>query len=195
MVNQKYPITLIAAVAENGIIGNQGKLPWNIPEELQHFKKSTLWKPIIMGRTTMESLGRPLPHRLNVVLSSTLPDGAGVHVARTTDEAMQLAASYLDGFTEDSVDDDYVPEIMVIGGANVYDQFLPLADYLLLTRVKQNPEGDVSFPLYDLTQWELMWSDDKPGYTIERWRRLIGKPESKQHEEVLKGVQDASRRN
>lgn len=192
MLESKYPITLIAAVAENGVIGDDGKLPWNIPEELQHFKKSTSWKPIIMGRSTMESLGRPLPRRCNIVLSKAGKPGAGWHVARNIEGALEIASAFLEGFTQYDPSEG-TPDIMVIGGANVYEQFLPIADYLLLTRVKQMPEGDTYFPAYDTTQWELDWKEDFPQYSIERWRRLSKEPADNRFGDVLRGVADASK--
>lgn len=193
MRKYSWPITIIAAVAENQIIGKDGKLPWDIPEELQHFKKSTLCKPIIMGKATWESLGRPLPKRQNIVISSTMKSVPGVSVARSIDDALEIADAYLAGFLEGCAGKDFEPEIMIIGGANVYDQFLPKADYLLLTRVKQMPEGDTLFPAYDTTEWERQWVEDHPLYAIEKWKRLIVKPDDKRFENVLWGTQDASK--
>lgn len=194
MRNNIWPITIIAAVAENQVIGNDGKLPWDIPEELQHFKKSTLWKPIIMGKATWESLGRPLPKRQNIVISSTMEHIDGVSVVRNLDTAIEVAGAWLTSFHAGiSSDPRPVGEIMIIGGANVYDQFLPIADYLLLTRVKQMPEGDTLFPAYDTTEWERQWVEDHPLYAIEKWKRLIVKPDDKRFENVLRGTQDASK--
>lgn len=170
-MHNKYPITIIAAVAENGVIGVDGKLPWNIPEELQHFKESTGWKPIIMGRATMESLGRPLPRRCNIVLSKTARSATGWHLARDVGGALEIASAFLEGFTQYDPTEG-TPDIMVIGGANVYEQFLPIADSLLLTRVHQKPDGDTYFPQYNSADWELEWKKECSGYSIEKWNRL-----------------------
>jgi len=133
-------LSLVAAVAENRVIGRDGRLPWRLPDELAHFKRATLGKPVLMGRHTFVSLGKPLPGRLNVVLSRAPAFApAGVLVARDLDSALALVAD--------------APEVMVIGGAAVYAEALPRADRIHLTRVRARPPGDVLFPALDPADW------------------------------------------
>lgn len=129
-------IHLIAAVAENGIIGKDGGIPWNIPADLAHFKALTLGQTVIMGRRTYESIGRPLPGRQNIVVSSTLQSLEGCSVAGSLQEALELAG-------------ETGGEIFVIGGARLYEEALPLAQQLDLTLVAGKPEGDTWFPAVD----------------------------------------------
>ena len=136
-------ITLVAAVAENGVIGADGGMPWHYPEDLRRFKETTMGHPVVMGRRTYESIERrldgPLPGRTNVVLSRRgsldLPEGA-VH-ARDVEEALERAAEALEGGRE---------TVYVIGGATVYEAFIDRADELLLTDIPETPEGDAYFP-------------------------------------------------
>jgi dihydrofolate reductase len=133
-------LALIAAVAENGVIGARGGLPWRLPDELAHFKRTTLGKPVLMGRRTFASLGRALPGRTNVVLSRdprfAAPDAL---VARDLDAALALVRA--------------APEVMVIGGAALYAEALPRAERIYLTRVRARPEGDVWFPKLEPGDW------------------------------------------
>lgn len=137
-------IALIAAVAANGVIGQDNHLPWHLPEDLRHFKQITLGKPLIMGRKTYESIGRPLPGRTNIVLTRQAgwaPEG--VIVAEHLDQALTLARQAMrEGH-----------EIMVIGGEQIYRQALPLADRLYLTLVERDVPGDARFPDVDPAQW------------------------------------------
>lgn len=136
-------LSLIAAVAENGVIGVDGDMPWHYSEDLQRFKATTMGHPVIMGRTTYDSiesrLGGPLPGRTNIVLSGResleLPEGA-VRVS-DTDEALELARQALDEGQE---------TVYVVGGATVYEQFIDEADELVITEVPEAPEGDTFFP-------------------------------------------------
>ena len=136
-------LTLIAAVAENGVIGAEGGMPWHYPADLERFKETTMGHPVIMGRRTYESiasrLGGPLPGRTNVVLSRQadlgLPGGA-VHAA---DVEAALSAA------EAALDDDQ-ETVYVAGGAAVYEQLLPEADELRITEIPEEPEGDARFP-------------------------------------------------
>lgn len=139
-------ISLIVAKADNGVIGNGNRMPWHIPSELAHFKRRTLGKPIIMGRKTFESLGRVLPGRPHVVISRqplTLPENcfAVQSLQAAIDCAQTLTAS----------DDD---EVVVIGGAEIYRQALPLVDTLYVTEVHLSPQGDAFFPALDPNQWQ-----------------------------------------
>ena len=136
-------VVLVAAVAENGVIGVDGEMPWHYPEDLRRFEELTTGHPVIMGRRTYESiadrLGGPLPDRTNIVLSRRedldLPEGA-VH-AESVETALDPAAEALDPFQE---------AVYVAGGATVYEQFLDRADELRITEIPEAPEGDAHFP-------------------------------------------------
>lgn len=139
-------IALIAAVAENGTIGRDGRLPWRLSGDLRHFKALTLGKPVVMGRKTWDSLGRPLPGRPNIVVSrdpAFAPDGAEAAggLAAALDRARALAEAAGAG------------EIMVIGGAALYAAALPVADRLYLTEVHADVAGDTHFPQLDPGAW------------------------------------------
>lgn len=141
-------ITLVVAAARNGVIGRDGGLPWRLPEDLRRFKAATLGKPVLMGRRTFESIGRALPGRLNLVLTRRgdyRPQDAAVVVVRDLDAALQAAGD--------------APEVMVIGGAEVYALALPLASRILLTRVHAEVAGDTCFPELDPAQWRLRASE------------------------------------
>ncbi len=136
-------ISLIAAVAENGVIGREGGLPWRIPEDLKFFRATTLGKPVIMGRKTYVSIGKPLPGRLNIVLTRDRTWHApGVSVAHDMDRALRIAQ-------ESGAD-----EAMIIGGADIYEMALPLADRIYLTRIQREFEGDALFPALDPQDWK-----------------------------------------
>ena len=136
-------LTLIAAVAENGVIGAEGGMPWHYPADLKRFKETTMGHPVVMGRRTYESvasrLGGPLPGRTSVVLSRQadldLPEGA-VHAA-DVEAALAAAAAALDGDRE---------TVYVAGGGSVYEQLLPEADELHVTEIPEAPDGDAHFP-------------------------------------------------
>ena len=139
-------LVLVAAVADNGVIGRDGELPWRLPNELRHFKALTLGKPVLMGRRTFESLGRPLPGRVNIVLTrdpSFHPDG--VRVAASLDDALKIAA--------DEAERLEANEISVIGGSALYAETLPRATRLYLTEVHANPPGTTHFPPFDRNEW------------------------------------------
>jgi len=131
---------LIAAVAANGVIGADGALPWQLPEDLKHFKRMTQGHAVIMGRRTWESIGRPLPGRRNVVVTrQTAFAVPGASVAASLQDALALCR-----------DQDVV---FVIGGAELYRAALPLADGLLLTEIQRDFDGDTRFPEYDRARW------------------------------------------
>jgi dihydrofolate reductase len=133
-------ITLIAALADNGVIGREGALPWHLPDDLKRFKSLTLGKPVLMGRRTFESIGRPLPERRNLVLSRRTREPApGIEFVTSLDAAYVLA--------------DDVPELCVIGGAALFAQTLSAATHLQLTWVHAQIAGDVYFPLSDFSLW------------------------------------------
>jgi dihydrofolate reductase len=138
-------VSIIVAVAENGVIGRGGKLPWRLSDDLRRFKKLTMGHTVIMGRRTWESIGRPLPGRQMVVVSRQ-PDyeATGCQVVPNLDEALEIA--------QQAGDD----EAFVIGGAEVYRLALPRADRLYVTRVHANVEGDTRFHEFNLAQWKLL---------------------------------------
>ncbi len=139
-------ISLIAAIAQNGIIGRENELPWRIKSELQYFRRTTTGKPIVMGRKSFESLGKPLLDRTNIVISRN-PDYRveGCVTVASLDEGL--------GEARDVAARDGVDEIFIGGGAEIYRQTLPLADRLYLTEVHLKPEGDTTFPAFDRSAW------------------------------------------
>ena len=144
-------ISLIAAVARNGVIGREGRLPWRLPDDLARFRDLTIGHHVLMGRRTHESIGRPLPGRTNLVLSRDPAYAApGCRLARSIDEALGEAREA--GETE----------IFVIGGASVYRSTLPIASRLYLTRVEADVPGDVRFPEIDPRQWREVEREDHP---------------------------------
>lgn len=144
-------ISIIVAVAENGVIGCKNRLIWHIGEDLKRFKRITTGHPVVMGRKTFESLGgKPLRNRVNVVVTrnADLCVPQGVIIASSLDEAVaEFPAS---------------EEVFVIGGGEIYRQALPVADRLYLTRIHALPEGDTSFPDVSPEQWRLVWREENP---------------------------------
>lgn len=158
-------IILIAAVARNGVIGADGKLPWAIPADMQRFKATTMGHPVIMGRTTFQSIGRPLRGRTNIVLTRRRRFApGGVAVARDIDAALAIAAARHPG-----------SDVYVIGGAAVYEAFLPLAGRLELTLVDAEPSGDAWFPRWEPHHWRRAATeahDGDPPFRFETWTRM-----------------------
>lgn len=149
-------LSLIAAVDRNGLIGAGRRMPWHLPADLRRFRQITMGHPIIMGRATWDSLGRPLPGRENVVVSTRLAlDTPGCTVVRSVDAAI-LAASRAD-------------EAMVIGGATLYAQTLAQAERIYLTRVDGAFEGDVFFPCFDETAWVEVAREPHPADDENPW--------------------------
>ncbi len=139
-------ISLIVAVAENGVIGRNGALPWHVPSDLKTFRRITMGKPMIMGRKSYISIGKPLPGRDNIVVTRDAGfSAAGTDLAASIDEALDIARCKA---AERGVD-----EIMVIGGAEIFALTLPLADRIYLTRIHARPDGDVIFPEPDPRIW------------------------------------------
>jgi dihydrofolate reductase len=133
-------LSIIAALANNRVIGRANRLPWHLPADLAHFKRLTMGKPILMGRKTWDSLPGLLPHRTHIVVTRNPAFAAdGVLVAPSLDEALQLAGD--------------VDEVMIIGGADLYEQTLPIANRLYLTLVDTEVDGDAFFPSLDDTAW------------------------------------------
>ncbi|BBF91375.1 dihydrofolate reductase [Blastochloris tepida] len=139
-------IVIVAAVAENGVIGRNAALPWRLPSDLKHFKATTLGRPLVMGRKTYASIGRPLPGRLSIVVTRDRGFAApGVLAAASLTAALRAA--------EGEALRRGTGEIMVVGGGELYAEALPLADRLVLTEVAARPEGDVHFPPFDRSRW------------------------------------------
>jgi dihydrofolate reductase len=133
-------VYLVAAVAANGVIGAEGRLPWRLPEDLRHFKALTLGHPVIMGRKTWESLGQPLPGRENIVVTRSAGYQApGAHVTASLEAALALCAGE--------------PVAFVIGGEELYAAALPVADGLVLTEIDRDYAGDARFPDFDRSAW------------------------------------------
>ena len=139
-------VAVIVATARNGVIGRNNALPWHLPQDLRYFKRVTMGKPIVMGRKTFDSIGRPLPGRTNIVITRNPGFSAeGVRVVASLDEALRLAA--------DIALTDGAPELVVIGGAEIYRASIPRADRLYITEVHASIEGDAFLPRIDWTHW------------------------------------------
>ncbi|MBA2547531.1 MAG: dihydrofolate reductase [Burkholderiaceae bacterium] len=146
-------ITLIAALARNGVIGHNNQIPWKIPGELAYFKRMTMGHPIVMGRKTWESIGRPLPGRRNIVVSRDRCYAApGAEVAGSLDEALHLVRE---------------AEAFVIGGAQIYGEAMPRAHRMLLTEIDADLEGDTFFPRFNRDEWRETRRENHPP-TAER---------------------------
>lgn len=150
-------VTIIAAVARNGVIGRGQEIPWRVPGEQQRFKQVTMGHTLVMGRRTYDAIGRPLPGRTTIVVTRQ-PDWTadGVTVAHSVREALSLASG----------------EVFVAGGAEIYAEALPFADRMRLTEIDQAPEGDVFFPSFDPTEWHEVARESLPEYTIVTYERM-----------------------
>jgi len=166
VIENKIPLALIVAQSLNRVIGVNNTLPWHLPEDLKYFKATTMGKPIIMGRKTYDSIGRPLPGRTNIVVTRQadwLADG--VRVASTLEDAVALASA------------EEPQEIMVIGGAQIYELMLPVADRVYLTQVYAEIEGDAWFPALSASQWQQISSQQPeeqhdPAYAFLCFERI-----------------------
>lgn len=150
-------LSLIVALAENHVIGRDNKLPWYLPNDLKYFKQVTLGKPVVMGRKTYESIGKPLPGRSNIIITRQAdyqPPGANnsVRVVASLEQARELA--------EDICLIDGQDEAMIIGGAEIYTLALPLVDRMYLTEVHAEVEGDARFPEFDRAAWRKVAGED-----------------------------------
>ena len=139
-------ISHLVAMAKNRVIGLNNDLPWSLPEDLRHFKEYTLDKPIVMGRKTFESIGRPLPHRLNIVISQSVPKIKGAHVFTNVDEAIQFASNY-------NKNKNFEDEVIVIGGAQIFKETIVQMKKLVLTKVDCEINGDVYYPEINLNNF------------------------------------------
>jgi dihydrofolate reductase len=142
-------INIIVAYANNRVIGKDGKIPWRLPDDLQHFKRITSGHIVVMGRKTFESIGRPLPHRRNIVLTSSITFAApGVEVMHSKDDVLAL------------------DDVFIIGGASIYRQFLDVADRLYITEIALEIDGDTFFPAWDRQSFALVSA--QPGILDEQ---------------------------
>ncbi|MBS0504879.1 MAG: dihydrofolate reductase [Proteobacteria bacterium] len=145
----KPEIVFVIARAQNGVIGKDGALPWRIPADLAHFKTLTTGAPMIMGRKTFESLPKLLPGRRHIVLTRGDWQAEGAEVAHTVEEALALVEG---------------PRVSIVGGADIYRLFLPLADRIELTEVHGSPQGDTTVPSFD--GWREAGREDHDGYSF-----------------------------
>jgi dihydrofolate reductase len=151
-------VTLIAAVGANRAIGRDNGMPWHLPEDLAHFKRTTLGHTLVMGRRTYDSIGRTLPGRTTVVVTRQAGWSApGVLVAHSLEQALEMA----DG-----------SEVFVAGGGEIYAQALPLADALVLTEVEQSPEAEVFFPEVDPADWREVGREPRDGFSFVTYERI-----------------------
>ena len=163
----KKTLTLIAAMGKNRAIGLDGRMPWHLPAELQHFKKTTMGKTIVMGRKTWQAIGRPLPGRQNIVVSRN-PDfhAKGADLAASVDDAVAMSES---------------DEVMIIGGGQLYELALPSATRMVLTLIDIEPEADTWFPAWDDAEWLSVSEEHYPvddsnelAYRIVEFKRVAG---------------------
>lgn len=159
----KPVISLVVAAADNNVIGKDNAMPWHIPEDFKHFKTVTMGKPCIMGRKTFESildsLGKPLPGRVNIIVSRKNYQHGGAITCKDLDEAIDQAGK------------TGAEEACIIGGAQIYAQSITIADKVYLTRVHQSPEGDASFPALG-PEWKETARDERDGFTFFTYERV-----------------------
>ena len=141
-------ISLIAAFAKDSVIGKDGKIPWTLKEDLKHFRNKTEGCSVVMGRKTYESIGGPLPNRLNIVMTRNPKKLEGVKEVTNKEEALEIASSYSD-------------EVFVIGGEKIYEEFLPMATKMYLTKIDIKVKGDSFFPKWSLNDWKELSRNDK----------------------------------
>lgn len=140
-------ISIIAAIGKDRVIGTKNSLPWHLPADMKHFKKLTSWKPVIMGKATFESIGRPLLNRLNIVLSGDVGyEAPGCKVVHSVEDALKTAGE--------------AKEVMILGGASVFTQFLPMTNKMYLTLIHHEFNGDSYFPEFKEEEWKEMSRED-----------------------------------
>jgi dihydrofolate reductase len=157
-------IALIVAMSEDGTIGDKGKVPWRISDDLKRFKRLTMGHPIIMGRKTYESIGKPLPGRTNIVLTRSSSFVAPPEVLKF--DTLDAALDHCRAQREEIV--------FVVGGSEVYRQALPLADKLFVTEVHRCVNGDTKFPDYDRSRWREVAREDGPECSFVEYVRRVG---------------------
>ena len=156
------PLTLVAAMGRNRVIGSNGDMPWHFSEDLKHFKRTTIGGVMIMGRKTFDSIGRPLPGRRTIVITRSLNwSHEGVEVVHSLEEALALAGS--------------VAPVFVVGGGEIYAQSLPLATRLVLTEIDDAPDGDTFFPDWPRDEWtetSRVAGETSPELAFVTWDRV-----------------------
>ncbi|MDB4252889.1 dihydrofolate reductase [Gammaproteobacteria bacterium] len=165
-------ISHVVAMSNNQVIGVNNDLPWNLKDDLAHFKEYTTGKTIVMGRKTFESIGRALPNRVNYVISSTLSEIEGVSIFKTLDDAMEAAKAH-------NIENNISNEIAIIGGGYLFRDSINTFNKLVLTKVDCSIEGDVFYPDVDFSNWKLVSSesflkneDNEYNFSIETYRKL-----------------------
>jgi dihydrofolate reductase len=162
MTNELAPLTLVAAMGANRVIGRDGDMPWHFSEDLKHFKRTTIGGVMIMGRKTFDSIGRPLPGRRSIVVTRSSDwSHDGVEVAHSLDEALTLAGSGA--------------PLFVVGGGEIYGQALPLATRLVLTEIDDAPDGDTFFPDWSRDEWtekSRTVGETSPELSFVTWERI-----------------------
>jgi len=166
-------ISHVVAMSNNWVIGVNNDLPWSLKDDLAHFKKYTTGKIIVMGRKTYESIGRPLPNRVNYVISSTLKDIEGVSIFTSLEDAIDAAKIY-------NLDQDIANEIAIIGGGYLFRDSMDSFNKLILTRVDCSIDGDVYYPEIDFSNWELISSDEflknednQYDFAVETYKKIM----------------------
>ena len=156
--DENMTITIIAAMTKSRVIGKNNQLPWHIAEDLQNFKKLTAGNTVIMGRKTYESIGRPLPNRNNIVISTMMPARDGVTICKTVPEAIEKAKTFQ-------------KDIFIVGGATIYEQTLPFADRLVISYIKKDYEGDTYFPNFNEDDWNIKKREDRNEFELILYKR------------------------
>ena len=141
-------ISLIAAFSEGRVIGKDGKIPWTLKEDLKHFRNKTEGCSVVMGRKTFESIGRPLPNRLNIVMTRNPKKLKGVKEVTNREEALKIASSYSE-------------EVFIIGGEKIYEEFLSMSTNMYLTKIYIKTKGDTFFPKWNVNDWEELSRQDR----------------------------------
>ncbi|MDB4059808.1 dihydrofolate reductase [Gammaproteobacteria bacterium] len=166
-------ISHVVAMSNNQVIGVNNDLPWNLKDDLAHFKEYTTGKTIVMGRKTFESIGRALPNRVNYVISSTLSEIEGVSIFKTLDDAMEAAKAH-------NIENNISNEIAIIGGGYLFRDSINTFNKLVLTKVDCSIEGDVFYPDVDFSNWKLVSSesflkneDNEYNFSIETYRKIM----------------------
>ena len=157
-MSQSKMIIIIAALTKKRVIGRNNKLPWNIPEEFQHFKKIISSKPVVMGRKTYESIGRLVKGCPNIIISRTISEIHGADVCNTIEKGIEKAKKYGD-------------EIFILGGAEIYKESLSLTDKMYLSTIKEEYEGDAFFPEFDESKWAVEKREDHKDFEFVVYRK------------------------
>jgi len=157
-------ISIIVAMDKNRVIGKDNKLPWHISDDLKNFKRLTTENTIIMGRKTYESIGKPLPNRNNIVVSTTMQPISGITVCKTIPEAIEIGKTC-------------GKEIFIIGGGQIFKQTIPLADKMYISYIKKEYEGDAYFPEFNENEWNIEQKQDFAEFELVIYVRKNGKSE------------------